>query len=211
LNLPWFSPTSIRRSSLRHNLRTESALHFEKGIDPNQCLEGLLRAAWLISQYGGAVDTFAPIDQYPGKIPPAMVNISLPKVREHIGKNLSHEEIKNTLNALMMKIEEIDADNWIITVPTYKTDVTRQADIIEEIVRIYGLNNIEETGKFAFSMPEKIRNEVAEARQTGLQYLADAGYSEAMGLSIINSTQWAKVTGNNDFEGVRINNTSMYN
>jgi phenylalanyl-tRNA synthetase beta chain len=52
-----------------------------------------------------------------------------------------------------------------ITVPTYKTDVTRQADIIEEIVRIYGLNNIEETGKFAFSMPEKIRNEVAEARQ----------------------------------------------
>ena len=208
LESAWFSPTSIRRSSLRHNLRTESALHFEKGTDPNQCLDGLLRAAWLISQYGGTVDTFAPIDQYPGKVPPAKVNISLSKVREHIGKNLSHEEIRKTLNALMMKIEEIDADNWSVTVPTYKTDVTRQADIIEEIVRIYGLNNIEETGKFAFSMPEKVRNEVAEARQSGLQYLADAGYSEAMGLSIINSAQWAKVTGNNDFDGVRINNTS---
>lgn len=208
LESAWFKPTSIRRSSQRHNLRTESALHFEKGTDPNQCKEGLLRAAWLISQYGGQVTATSVIDEYPKVTEATSVLINIPRVCTLIGKQLSHDEIRHTLTALKMTIEEKDNDNWLITVPTYKTDVARQADIIEEIVRIYGLNNIEETGKFSFTIPEKSQNENIESRQEALRFLADSGYSEAMGLSIINSANWAKITGNESFEGVRINNTS---
>ncbi len=208
LESAWFNPASVRRSSFRHNLRTESASHFEKGTDPEQCVEALLRAAYLMKEYAGAEIHFAHLDRYPGRPDKTLVAINIPRVRTLIGKKLTTEEIKNTLSSLKMDIEEKDAENWLITVPSHKTDVHRQADIVEEIVRIYGLNNIEEAGSFNFSMPEKISNESIEARHAVLQYLADAGYSEAMGLSIINSANWAKITGNTEFKGVRINNTS---
>lgn len=208
LESAWFAPASVRRTSFRHNLRTESASHFEKGTDPQQCAEALLRAALLIVENAGGRVSTRFTDNFPEPEPPAVVEISLDRVRTLIGKDLGDGDIRNTLSALKMGIEIKDTDKWLITVPSHKTDVHRQADIIEEIVRIYGLNNIEEAGRFSFSMPESTGNEGTEARQAALQYLADAGYSEAMGLSIINSVQWAKITGDASFEGVRINNTS---
>mgnify|MGYP000844177713 FL=1 len=208
LESAWFNPASVRRTSFRHNLRTESASHFEKGTDPEQCDEALLRAAYLMKEYAEAEVRFTFLDCYPGKSERTKVNINLPRVRTLIGKHLTAQEISATLTSLNIDIEEKDTDNWQVTIPSHKTDVSRQADVVEEIVRIYGLNNIEETGSFNFSMPDKVSNEDIEARHTVLQYLADAGYSEAMGLSIINSNNWAKITDNPDIKGIRINNTS---
>ena len=208
LESAWFSPTSVRKTSFRHNLRTESASHFEKGTDPHQCLEALLRAAFLITEYSSGQANTQYIDNFPNPEPAVEVTIDPSRVRMLIGKEISDTEIENTLMSLSMKVNKADQSAWIVTVPTHKTDVFRPADIIEEIVRIFGFNNIEAAEKFSFAMPDSVRNERMDQRQLVMQYLAGAGYSEAMGLSIINSVNWAKITGDKEFQGVRINNTS---
>ncbi|MGB4906885.1 MAG: phenylalanine--tRNA ligase subunit beta [Saprospiraceae bacterium] len=208
LESAYFSPTPVRKTSFRHNLRTESAAHFEKGTDQHQCLEALLRAALMITEISGAHSNSQYIDNFPNPLPLAVAEIHTEKVRSLIGKSIPNGEIQLILESLSMIIDKVDENKWNITIPSYKTDVHRQADIIEEIVRIYGLNNIESAKKFSFSMPEQLANDSMTSRQIAMQYLADSGYSEAMGLSIINSTQWSKITKNENFEGVRINNTS---
>ncbi len=203
-----FNPASVRRTSFRHNLRTESASHFEKGTDPEQCLQGLLRAAILIKNNTECIIRTQVIDIYPEPSQPVVARIDLNKIRSHIGKEISNIEIQDILESLGMSIEKLEENNWNVTIPSHKTDVTRQADIIEEIVRIYGLNNIEAAEKFSFAMPEAPSDQSMPLRQTAFQYLSDAGYSEAMGLSIINSNNWVRTTGEVAFEGIRINNTS---
>lgn len=207
LESAYFDPASVRRTSFRHNLRTESASHYEKGTDPNQCLDSLLRAAYLITQIAGGQADSSAIDVYPQPIPPANVVVRPERIRTLIGKDISDKEIIAILEALEMEVKLLDS-HWEVRVSSHKTDVTREADIIEEVVRIYGLNRIEPAARINYAIGEDGYRHEQDSRNIAMQYLSDTGYSEAMGLSIINGKNWQKISGFDPANGVRINNTS---
>ncbi len=182
-----FNPTWIRRSMLRHNLRTDAAWTFEKGVDPNGCLPALYRAAELILELAGGSVASAITDIYPEPVAPVRVPVEYSRVHALIGQAIPKETITGILQALEISIENATEKGFTAVVPTNKPDVTREADVIEEILRVYGLDNVPMPGVMRTSMeispkpnPDTIRNIAAE-------FLAANGFHECMGLSLSNS------------------------
>lgn len=203
-----FQPAAIRRTSLRHNLRTESASHFEKGTDPNMCAGVLMRAAWLIRELAGGTINSGMYDVYPVPVPKAKVQISPERINKLLGADIAPARMKAILDALQMEVVETNETLWNVTVPGYKTDVLREADIAEEIGRIYGLNNIAPGESFHFAVGARQQLNKTGLREQLLRFLADNGYNEVMGLSIIDSRWWEKVSNFDRKKAVIINNTS---
>ena len=182
-----FNPTWIRRSMLRHTLRTDAAWTFEKGVDPNGCLPALNRAAELVLELAGGTVASAVTDIYPEPLKPAMIPVEYRRVHALIGQEIPKETITGILQALEIGIENATEKGFTAVVPTNKPDVTREADIIEEILRVYGLDTVPMPGLMRTSMeispkpnPDAIRNIAAE-------FLAANGFHECMGLSLSNS------------------------
>ena len=142
LESAYFSPQWIRRSMLRHNLRTDAAWMFEKGVDPNGARVALERAALLILELAGGKITSAVTDIYSQPILPAHIPVEYGRINWLIGENLSIEKIKQILSALDIRIAGETAEGFTAVVPTNKPDVTREADVVEEILRVYGLDNV---------------------------------------------------------------------
>lgn len=138
-----FDGKYIRRTAQRLNLRTDASQRFEKGTDPNIVVEALWQAVHLLKQIQPEIEIASElIDQYPVKIEPARVWVRFKRIEEIIGVAISEEKVITILNALDIKIEAKNAENFIAIIPTNKTDVTREIDVIEEILRIYGLDAI---------------------------------------------------------------------
>lgn len=182
-----FNPTWIRRSMLRHGLRTDAAWNFEKGVDPNGCLAALHRATKLILEMAGGAVASEVTDIYPNPVPPARVPVEYDRVHALIGENLPKATIKNILTALEIGIENETEAGFTAAVPTNKPDVTREADIIEEILRVYGLDAVPMPTRMRTSMevtpkpdPDAVRNLVAG-------FLSANGFFECMSLSLSNS------------------------
>lgn len=203
-----FSPASIRRTSLRHNLRTESASHFEKGTDPNMCTAVLMRATYLICKLCGGEVSSAMYDIYPNPVAKAVVDVSPQRINRLLGQDIPNELMINVLNALNMDISKQSDSHWQVTVPGYKTDVLREADIAEEVGRIYGLNNIPPSSSFHFAVQSRKQINTTKLREQLLGFLTSNGFNEVMGMSIIDSKWWQKVSGFKVEQGVRVNNTS---
>ncbi len=189
-----FNPVWIRRSMLRHNLRTDAAWSFEKGVDPNGCLKALHRAVALIAQLAGGTISSGVTDIYPNPAAPARVPVEYVRVNALIGEDLSAETIKNILAALEIGMEAESKAGFTAVVPTNKPDVTREADIVEEILRVYGLDTVPMPARMRTSMeitpspdPDAVRNLAAD-------FLAANGFNECMGLSLSNSAYY---TGEN--------------
>lgn len=204
-----FNPKFIRRSSMRHNLRTEAARVFEKGSDPNIALYALQRAALLICELAGGRIASEVIDLYPNPVQPKAVTLRNDHISRLIGIDISREEIFAILDALDMPRVAETADTITVTVPTNKSDVLREADVIEEILRIYGFNKV--------PIPAQIRTAAAEApkpdpfqiRNAVGDYLAAAGFNEMMALSLSESRFYKEILPTvADEELVYINNTS---
>lgn len=204
-----FNPKFIRRSSMRHNLRTDAAKVFEKGSDPNIVLYALKRAALLICDLAGGTVASEVIDLYLNPIAPVQVDIAYANVNRLIGVALPKEKIKNILGALSMDIVSETEAGLTVAVPTNKSDVTREADVIEEILRVFGFNNVPEPGhiKLAVSKapwpdPNQVRNGISD-------YLAANGFNEMMALSLSESRYYKEVLSSvSEEELVYINNTS---
>lgn len=143
LESAYFSPVSIRKTSTFHNLRTEAALHFEKACDPDITVAALKRAAILIKELAGGQISSEIVDVYPKTIEGAKLTVSYARIVLLAGFPIEKEIIKNILEYLEIKIESENENELEIRVPAFKNDVTREADIVEEILRIYGYNNIE--------------------------------------------------------------------
>lgn len=204
-----FNPKFIRRSSMRHNLRTEAARVFEKGSDPNIALYALQRAALLICELAGGRIASEVIDLYPNPVQPKAVTLRNDHISRLIGIDISREEIFAILDVLDMPRVAETADTITVTVPTNKSDVLREADVIEEILRIYGFNKV--------PIPAQIRTAAAEApkpdpfqiRNAVGDYLAAAGFNEMMALSLSESRFYKEILPTvADEELVYINNTS---
>jgi len=152
LESAYFDSVHIRKTSKRHGLQTDASFRFERGTDPNITIYALKRAATLIKEIAGGTISSEIKDVYPVPINPWQVEINLANVDRLIGKSIDREVIKTILSDLEIGITEESGDDIKLLIPTYKVDVTREVDIVEEILRIYGYNNIEITGKINSSI-----------------------------------------------------------
>ena len=142
LESAYFSPDYIRRTSTTHGLKTDSAFRFERGTDPNMTVFALKRAALLIRELAGGKISSEVIDIYPREIGPFRVPMSYAHIDRLIGKKIDRERIKEILHLLDIDTTDETQDGFMAIVPPYRVDVTREADVIEEILRIYGYDNI---------------------------------------------------------------------
>jgi phenylalanyl-tRNA synthetase beta chain len=187
LESAYFDAKTLRRSSTRHDLRTAAARAFEKGIDPNGCVTALQRAADLMVEICGAKIASATVDIYTQKIEKPQILVRFAQINRLIGNDLSVETVKNILNALNIAILQENTTDLLVEIPTNKPDVLRECDVIEEIVRIYGLDNIkiDTTVRSTLTFAEK--PDAYALRNTVANHLAAQGLAEMMGMSITQS------------------------
>ncbi len=155
LEAAYFNPRRIRISARRHGLSTDASFRFERGIDPDMTPVALRCAALLIRELAGGKISSPVSDAYPKPIAPFRFDISFDRTNRLIGKDLPEETIRKIIGALDIRIESENAGTLSVAVPPYRVDVQREADLIEDILRIYGYNNIE--------MPQQVRSSLSYA------------------------------------------------
>lgn len=143
LESAYFNPISIRKTARRHVLNTDASFRFERGADPERTVWALKRAIMLIKETAGGKISSEIIDVYPNKINRAKINVSYKNITRLIGKKIDPFIIKKILNLLDIEIINENDDEMTLEIPSYRVDVRREADVIEEILRIYGYNNVE--------------------------------------------------------------------
>ncbi len=137
-----FDPSSIRRTSNRHGLSTDASFRFERGTDPNQTLYALKRAALMIAEVAGGRIASPVTDHYPKPLEPRTIDFRLDRCDTLVGMTIERDTIRTILKALDIGIKERSENVWLLTIPTYRLDVTRESDVVEELLRIYGFNRI---------------------------------------------------------------------
>ncbi|TCI94953.1 phenylalanine--tRNA ligase subunit beta [Tenacibaculum sp. M341] len=183
LESAYFNPVSVRKTAKRYGLNTDASFRFERGIDINQTKYALKRAALLIEEYAGGKMSSDIMDFYPEKVKDFEVFLSFENVYKLIGQEIPKETIKNILASLEIKINSVTEAGLGLVIPSYRVDVQREADIIEEILRVYGYNNIEFSHKlntsisFDNDVQVKIENVVANQ-------LVALGFNETMANSL---------------------------
>ncbi|MFV0555251.1 MAG: phenylalanine--tRNA ligase subunit beta [Mangrovibacterium sp.] len=164
-----FDPVFVRKTARRHGLNTDASFRFERGTDPNGVIYALKRAALLIQEVAGGKVSSDIIDIYPTPVEDFKVEVSYANITRLIGKDLGKDLIKTILTSLEIKIENETDDVLSLAVPPYRVDVKREADVIEEILRVYGYNNVEIPLKINATLqytdkvtPTKVRNKAAD-------------------------------------------------
>src|SRR5690606_23239308 len=176
---------SIRKSAKRHGLNTDASFRYERGIDPNITEYALKRAALLIMELAGGEITSDVEDLYFKKIDDFQVFLNFGKVDKLIGQELSRETIKSILASLEIRVNNITETGMGLTIPSYRVDVQREVDVIEEILRIYGYNNIEFGTKFQASVSPSTRYEDHKLQNLAASQLIGQGFYETMANSLI--------------------------
>lgn len=143
LESAYFHPTWIRKSARRHGLSTDASFRFERGIDPEGTIYALKQAAILCKELAGGKVSMEICDEYPNPIAPAKVSLKYDYVDNLIGKKIGNDTIKSIVTSLEMAIDAEDAEGLELSVPAYRVDVQRPCDVVEDILRIYGYNNVE--------------------------------------------------------------------
>lgn len=184
LESAYFDPVSIRKTAKRHNLNTDASFRFERGIDPNLCEYALKRAALLIKEIAGGEISSDIVDAYPNKIKDYEIRMSFDNAKKLIGEEIPKETIKSILTSLDIKINNVTETGLGLTVPAYRNDVQREADIIEEILRVYGYNNIATTEKLNASISNSSRFEDYKLQNIIGNQLASQGFFEIMANSL---------------------------
>jgi len=184
LESAYFNPVSIRKTAKRHGLSTDASFRFERGIDPNITDYALKRAALLIQEVAGGEITSDLIDIYPKKIEDFPVLLNFSKAAKLIGQELPKETIKKILASLDIKVNSISDAGLGLVVPSYRVDVNREIDVIEEILRVYGYNNINFTKKFNATVSYSARTEDYKLQNIIGAQLTSLGFHEMMANSL---------------------------
>ena len=177
LESAYFDPVRIRKTAKRHGLRTDASFRFERGIDIQLCDYALKRAALLIMEVAGGKITSEITDDYPNKIEQHQLTIQFDYINKLIGQEIPREEIKSILTSLDIKINNISETTLGLSIPSYRVDVTRPADIVEEILRVYGYNRIDFSDRLITSMPTG-EKPADQAERVLSQQLANLGFFE---------------------------------
>ena len=183
LESAYFNPVSIRKTAKRHALNTDASFRFERGIDINFTEYALKRAALLIEEYAGGKVASDVMDFYPEKIEDFQVFLSYESAFRLIGQEIDKETIKNILASLEIKISSETEGGLGLTIPSYRVDVQREADIIEEILRVYGYNNIKFSHKLNTSISFNSNKDVSLESIVANQ-LTTLGFNETMANSL---------------------------
>ncbi|MGM5470190.1 phenylalanine--tRNA ligase subunit beta [Flavobacteriaceae bacterium LMO-SS05] len=184
LESAYFNPISIRKTAKRHALSTDASFSFERGIDPNITEYALKRAALLIQEVAGGEITSDLIDMYPNKIEDYQVRLSFENAKKLIGEEIPQEVIERILMSLDIKINNVTETGLGLTIPAYRNDVTREADVIEEILRVYGYNNIKTTEKLNASISNSSRFEDYKLQNSVGNQLVAQGFFEILSNSL---------------------------
>lgn len=190
LESAYFDGGSIRSSSRHHGLKTDASFRFERGTDPELTVPALIRAANLIFEIAGGQLSMDVIDVYPVILEPYQVAFSFQNCNNLIGKVIDNNTTKNILNNLGIKIKKEGNDGLLLSVPRYKTDVTREVDVIEEVMRIYGYNNIEVSKDISYTASHSGRNFDLELENKIGALLENNGFNEMMNLSLSKDTHY---------------------
>jgi phenylalanyl-tRNA synthetase beta chain len=187
LESAYFNPVWVRKTSKRHGLKTDASFRFERGTDPDITVTALKYAALLIKEVAGGWISSEISDIYPNTIEPFDFDITYKNVDRLIGKSITHEEIRSIISALDIKITHQSAEGLSLKVPAYRVDVTREVDVIEEILRIYGYNNIEIPSQIRASLNTSIRPEKDDVQNTISDLLTANGFNETLSNSLTKS------------------------
>lgn len=183
LESAYFEPVSIRKSVKRHGINTYSSFLFERGVDPEQVVYVLKRAAILIKEIAGG-DIYATTDIYPRHLPHFKTIIRYKQIHRLLGKEISKHSIKKILSLLEIDILIEDKQSLNVSVPSYRVDVSREVDLIEEILRIYGYNHIKIPNTFYFSTNLEKKNTFQSFENDTSTLLNAQGFYEVVNLSL---------------------------
>lgn len=192
LESAWFNPQTIRKTSLRHGLRTDAATRFEKGVDISNTVNVLKRAALLIKELAGGDIASEVVDVYPSPKPKTEVILKFHYLKKLSGKNYHPDTIKDILSALGFEIIKEGLDDIHLAVPYSKPDISLPADIVEEIMRIDGLDNVEIPAAITISPAVETLATEAAAKEKTASSLAGAGFSEIFTNSITNAAYYTE-------------------
>lgn len=181
LESAYFSPNYIRRTGMHHQLKTDASFRFERGTDPHITVYALKRAALLIQEVAGGQISSEVIDVYPEKINNRTIEVKYKNISRLIGKSIAKETVQRILESLDINLESKSEEKFIASVPPYRVDVIQEADIIEEILRIYGFDNIElasDTGTHYIA--EFPTQDINKYKHTIGEMLAASGFYEIL-------------------------------
>ena len=195
LESAYFHPTWIRKSARRHGLSTDASFRFERGVDPDGTIYALKQAAILCKQLAGGKISMEICDEYPNPILPAKVDLTYDYVNSLVGKVIPKETVKNIVSSLEMTIDHETEDMLSLTVSAYRVDVQRPCDVVEDILRIYGYNNVEIPTQLKSSLvikgeedrKHKLHNLVAEQ-------LVGSGFNEIMNNSLTKAAYYNELS-----------------
>jgi len=184
LECAFFNPVSIRKTSQRHGLKTDASYRYERTCDPNITEWALCRAVKLIQELAGGEICGQMIDIYPNKIERPTVEVNFRRMFDLIGQDIPLEAVRTALTSLDIEIVNETAEGMSLRVPTCKADVTRECDIVEEIMRIYGYNNITFDERLNSCLSYGRKPNPAKLKNAAADYLTDNGFSEIMNNSL---------------------------
>lgn len=192
LESAYFDGTHIRKTSKLHGLKTDASFRFERGADPNITVYALKRAAMLIKEIAGGTISSEIVDVYPEPVRNFEVEVSYKRINTLIGKQIDKKTIKSILTSLSIEILSENEEGMQLSVPPFKVDVTREADVVEEILRIYGYNNIGLSDSLHSSLsfsrkpdPEKLQQKLAD-------FMSNNGFNEILTNSLTSSAFYEK-------------------
>ena len=206
LESAYFNPVSVRKTAKRHGISTDASFRFERGIDPNITVYALKRAALLIMEIAGGEITSDIVDIYNKKVEDFNVFLNFNNVNRILGEEISKETIKKILVSLDIKVNSISDLGLGLTVPSYRVDVQREIDVIEEILRVYGFNNIKTGSKLNATISNSSRTEDYKVQNIIANQLVSQGFNEIMANSLTTPTYSTLVNELNENNQVKILN-----
>jgi phenylalanyl-tRNA synthetase beta chain len=180
LESAYFDPVYVRRTSKRHGLYTDASFRFERGADPEMTVPALKRAAVLIREMAGGKISSDIVDEYPNPLEPFRVTVKYAHVDRLVGKKIERDTIKKILETLEISIESESREGLSLVVPAYRVDVRREADVIEEILRIYGYNNVDHPTTLTSVLTYTEKPDKEKITQIISDYLSGNGFNEIM-------------------------------
>lgn len=190
----YFNPTWVRKTARRHGLNTDSSFRFERGVDPNNTIYCLKLAAMMVKELAGGTISSEIKDIYNQPIQDFVVELSYHKVNSLIGKVIPAETVKSIVSSLEMKIQHESADGLTLAIPPYRVDVQRDVDVIEDILRIYGYNNVEITETLKSSLTIKGEEDKSNKLQNLVsEQLVGGGFSEIMNNSLTRAAYYEEM------------------
>ncbi len=196
LESAYFNPTSVRKTARRHGLNTDSSFRFERGVDPNNTLYVLRLAALMVKELAGGEICGPLADVYPSVIEPARVDLGFDYLNSLVGKEIPAETVVSILKSLEMNLLEVTDKEVKMEVPTYRVDVTRPCDVVEDVLRIYGYNNVE----ISDSVRSALSSQSFEDRDNALrnlisEQLCAEGFNEILNNSLTAEAYYNELPG----------------